>query len=596
MQSSLPSVHTSLAQIKIPMLFWEIFGLTAGVSASISFVVYCLTRFDLFIPNRRKVSAFLGGSSSLQPILSGCGLVFCIFHIVLFSLQLLYDLKNSILLYIGIITASALVLYDICYLFGLEKLNAVCYSLFVLFPSVVVLVSSVETFVYDNNIILFNFSAIRLPFFVKNFIHALDITSQLLFFTLTCLLSLVVTVGSSIYCVERSSSFDSNPGRFATSILDGVFYMFLTLLTVGFGDFSPSNWLARLVAIMGLVVGVVITVKYSRSLRRHMSIISYRSSTKGTYEILVAFCGNLQIEDLLQVLPECERLVSNMNDVSFLFVLDPRSGPFKGLNRLVSKYISLKNRVKIVFTGLLDRQQVESARLSSVDHFIFLPPIYPTSSQKEDEVNISKIFTIRSVFDEVSISAFFRIPENEKLFQMAGVSNRNLFCIQELEHNLLSARNAALSYGTFLESLMQDGRFGIFECIIPSAFAGITYAECFVNVLVSSASNGSALLIGVRRENGSVLINPGPQYRVPDHEPLTGIFIAPNIHCIRFSQPPDFKNIVLDQQTELTATVPSFTAEKSNVLLCLFGTQNDHFSIDTLLSQLTSTNVSIVMS
>ena len=81
----------------------------------------------------------------------------------------------------------------------------------------------------------------------------------------TCLLFTTIS-GFFFWVIEACINVEETPQRFYAGIFDGVWWSFITMTTVGYGDKVPKSYLGRIYAIVWILLGLTLCSMYTATL------------------------------------------------------------------------------------------------------------------------------------------------------------------------------------------------------------------------------------------------------------------------------------------------------------------------------------------
>jgi polar amino acid transport system substrate-binding protein len=81
-----------------------------------------------------------------------------------------------------------------------------------------------------------------------------SVFSPLVLTTLAALFVFIIICGNAVWFVEKGSKIISD--RYLPGILEAVWYVLVTMTTVGYGDVVPRKWFGRLLALFIMFIGI----------------------------------------------------------------------------------------------------------------------------------------------------------------------------------------------------------------------------------------------------------------------------------------------------------------------------------------------------
>jgi len=281
-------------------------------------------------------------------------------------------------------------------------------------------------------------------------------------------LALILAAATCVFLFEKQN----NPNEYH-NLWDSVWWVFVTIFTVGYGDIKPITPGGRLVAIFIMLVGVSMVSTITATIS---SIFVARKIREGqglesiNYENHLIICGwNYRAESLLDTLLQ----LSSKKDFKLVLLneLDENE-----IHTILDKYAQYK--VKFVRGDYTHAAPLERANIKHAATVLLLPNLYQHSAADADEKTVLATLNIKSSFPKVKVIAFIMNPENEVHVKRA-----------KADEVLVSDKYADY----FLASnILQPGLPKVFEQIlnprldnkialevIPARFVGKSYKELF---------------------------------------------------------------------------------------------------------------------
>jgi len=223
------------------------------------------------------------------------------------------------------------------------------------------------------------------------------------FFTLMVFAAVMISVSAVLIYIAEANNKDSA----INTVFEAFYWSFVTISTVGYGDFVPVTDLGRLVAMVIIVSGVAV-LAFSTSIvvsafteqldgiKEH-KVITDISKKKRFYLI----CGYSDVAEIV-----AKRL--QKDGLSFVVLeKDPQK-------------LAQANRAKML-TVLADPARQESYKEYGVD--LQKQVIAVLCLEDTDVQNIYTALTIRSMHPQISILSYLHDGKNRKKLSLAGVNN-----------------------------------------------------------------------------------------------------------------------------------------------------------------------------
>jgi voltage-gated potassium channel len=304
---------------------------------------------------------------------------------------------------------------------------------------------------------------------------------------LVLFVALLVLIGGTLVFVAEAGSNRQMFGR----LFDSIWWAFVTITTVGYGDRYPVTAVGRALAIgvmlMGIVAistlsGTIASIFVDRRIREGKGLqdVNLRGQT--------VICGwNLTAERVLEGLQHLQR--GSKRGVVLVNDMDPEE--FQALS---TRYPELAMRfVRGDFSNekVLKRAGVQSARAAVI--------LADTSGRNTlanaDERTILAALAIKSLNGEVVLGAELTNPENEGHLRRANVDN--VLVSGELNGFLLASATLSPAIPQLTREILSfQSRNFLRQVEVPPGFVGRTFAELATHFLES----GTGVLVGLLSE------------------------------------------------------------------------------------------------
>lgn len=224
----------------------------------------------------------------------------------------------------------------------------------------------------------------------------------------------------------------------------GIYWVFTTISTVGYGDLVPHSAITYVLVIVIIVLGVTFFSVESGTLIDTMELEHHGlgpAPVKGNHvvltggamrdvdqDVLYAFCSQLFHQALLEqgyVWPEL---------VAFGKVADPDE-----FNKFNEKRLTGEMRRNIVFCNgdPLKPSGMEQAKVASASFVFILPSSQAESWDEEDEFNIHVALSVKSLSNAAYVLVLFR-PSSLKMAIMSGLHPAQCCCMNRLRTAIVS--------------------------------------------------------------------------------------------------------------------------------------------------------------
>ena len=223
------------------------------------------------------------------------------------------------------------------------------------------------------------------------------------FFTLMVFAAVMISVSAVLIYVAEANNKDSA----INTVFEAFYWSFVTLSTVGYGDFVPVTDLGRTVAMVIIISGI--------------AVISFMTSI-----VVSAFTEQLdgiKEEKMISDISKMKRfyLICGFSEVSAIVTqrLQKDGIPFVVLEKDPNKLLQA-SKAKMA-SVLADPAKHESYENYGID--IKKQVISVLCLEDTDVQNIYTALTIRSIDPEISILSYLHENKNRKKLSIAGVNN-----------------------------------------------------------------------------------------------------------------------------------------------------------------------------
>ncbi len=317
--------------------------------------------------------------------------------------------------------------------------------------------------------------------------------SRLLFY----LLATVTVFGTAVYYFESHE-----PGALIKTIGDGIWWGFVTIATVGYGDRFPITWPGRVLAVLMMGSGMILTIVISGTIA---SILVERKMKegKGLQKINLSdhlvICGwNKNAVRILHGLQAvCDKNRKKM-DAVLVNDLDIDS-----LNELQFTYASKFLSIEFVRGNFTHEPTLENANIRKARSILLLADESGQNSlTNADERVVLTAYTINNINPGARISAEIINAQNEQYLKRTNVES----VVVNGEFNSFLLINSAMHPGVpqALRELMSFnlGR-GVTSLAIPAQYVGKSFQDLFGFI----RDHDESLLIGIISESRKLSID-----------------------------------------------------------------------------------------
>lgn len=286
------------------------------------------------------------------------------------------------------------------------------------------------------------------------------------------------------------------------SLVDAIWWSFVTITTVGYGDVTPTTLGGRITGVIVMVFGIGILGMFTATVAS-IFVEGKLSEGKGKKGVKVKghflICGwNYKVAEIVEEM----RADRKAKDKSIVLIADLAEKP-------------LDDPYTFFISGEVNVETLKKANLSEASAVLITSDDQLDSYARDAKV-VFNTLTIRTVRENIYICAEISDAKNMKHCKMAGANE--IIVIGELSSNLLV--QAALDHGiTQIISELVSNRFGngLYKIKPPEHLVGKT----FIEVLSILKDEKNAIPVAIA-SNGSdrLLSNPPREYTIQSDDVL----------------------------------------------------------------------------
>ncbi len=300
-------------------------------------------------------------------------------------------------------------------------------------------------------------------------------------------------LGAAVFLIER----EMGDGMF-TRFFDGVWWAFVTIATVGYGDKYPQSDAGRILGIALILAGVVLTSLVSGTVA---SIFVERRIREGK--------GLQTVKDKNHI------IVGGWNErgadvlASLESSPDARSASIVLVNMMEpEQFDALRVRfpsldLKFVRGDHTQEAALKRASAQSAKACVFLPDASGENSlSNADERTVMACFAIKAINAETEVSAEILKPENEQHLKRAGIDD--IIVNGEFSGFLLSSATVAAGIPQAARSILSPTEpTRLRRSAIPQQLVGKPFAEASDWYL----RNGKGILVGIASKEAQMSLD-----------------------------------------------------------------------------------------
>ena len=225
-----------------------------------------------------------------------------------------------------------------------------------------------------------------------------------LFYTLAAGIQLLEIPGDLLSVEFRSRWFNFGEWNF----VNALYFIIVTLSTVGYGDFSPTTIQGRVFTLFIIIVGIVVFTTVISELVEHASRGRGSGSfVKNSHTRHVIVTGTPTMTDLVHFISEfySDSRNSNINSKVVVMVEDPLWSDVEWFQHIARNQF-LQSRLQFLVGSVRNQLDLQRARISTADAvFILTSPSTGEQPSIQDGRTIINTLAIRNVRTDIPIYA-----------------------------------------------------------------------------------------------------------------------------------------------------------------------------------------------
>mmetsp|Transcript_23393 Transcript_23393/g.53987 ORF Transcript_23393/g.53987 Transcript_23393/m.53987 type:complete len:1116 (+) Transcript_23393:63-3410(+) len=355
--------------------------------------------------------------------------------------------------------------------------------------------------------------------------------------------------------------------------VSSVYYVLVTISTVGYGDLTPKTGLGRLYAVLVIFGGIS---SFFVAVAKVLRIMSQRQTGRGSFHpgtrirhIVVGGSPRVQMtKDFILELFHPDH-AEEADDLHVVLLLPPHSGTMEGIVHFCrqKQNVLIANRVHVFVGSVLNDHDLSRVSLSMAMACFVLPDLHCGDPAREDADNIIRLMAMLHYAPHARTILLLMKDEHQQLLyeamgQDAAVhSDITCLTIDQFKLNMAGKSCLVPGFATLISNLCKTIDSSeisesdqdlmawqrnylrglgneLYEITLSNTYALRQAMFCEVVIDVLQQTEGAVYLIGlveVDRHGSRVLVNPGPTYlvkRADSGVATRGIFIAPEREAI----------------------------------------------------------------
>ncbi|XP_076459615.1 calcium-activated potassium channel slowpoke-like isoform X2 [Babylonia areolata] len=358
--------------------------------------------------------------------------------------------------------------------------------------------------------------------------------------------SLWLAAAGFLHLIENSGDpfFNfSNPQKL--TYWECLYFLMVTMSTVGYGDINASTVLGRIFIILFILISIV---SFTSCIPEIIEILGRRQKYGGTYKKErgkrhVVVCGHITYESVLNFLKDF--LHKDREDVDVEIVFLHKGLPDLELEGLLKRHFT---QVEYFQGSVMDANDLERVQIRHADACLVLSNKYCQDPDQEDAANIMRVISVKNFCSDIKVIVQL-LQYHNKAYLLNIPSwdwkrGDDAVCVAELKLGFIAQSCMAPGFSTLMANLftmrsykptpdmpqwqtdyMRGTAMEMYTEYLSSAFNGLTFPEaaelCFTKL---------KLLLGaieVRQEDtreSTLAINPGSKVRIENA--TQGFFLA----------------------------------------------------------------------
>ncbi|XP_076443664.1 calcium-activated potassium channel slo-1-like isoform X2 [Babylonia areolata] len=324
-----------------------------------------------------------------------------------------------------------------------------------------------------------------------------------------------------------------------------LYFLMVTMSTVGYGDISASTVLGRIFNIVFILTSIAL---FTSSIPEIVEILGRRQKYGGSYKKErgkrhVVVCGHINYESVLNFLKDF--LHKDREDVDDEIVFLDKGQPDLELEGLLKRHFT---QVEYFQGSVMNANDLERVRIRDADACLVLANKYCDDPDQEDAANIMRVISVKNYFSDIKVIVQL-LQYHNKAYLLNIPSwdwkrGDDAVCVAELKLGFIAQSCLAPGFSTLMANLftmrsykptadmpqwqkdyMRGTAMEMYTEYLSNAFNGMTFPEaaelCFTKLKLLLAA------IEVRQEDtgeSTLAINPGPKVRIENA--TQGFFIA----------------------------------------------------------------------
>jgi len=267
-------------------------------------------------------------------------------------------------------------------------------------------------------------------------------------------ISVWLTAAGIIHLLENSGDLPRFSDPVAISYWNVVYFIMVTMSTVGYGDITCYTSMGRVVQLMVLVVGLAL---FASVLPEILELLGSQSKWAGTYhgdkgKRHIVVCGHITYESVSHFLKDF--LHEDREDVDVEVVFLHRAEPDLEFEGLLKRQ---HTRVKYFQGSLMNAMDLERAKVHEADACLVLANKYCQDPDAEDAANIMRVISIKNYSDDIRV--IIQLMQYHNKAYLLNIPSwdwkqgDDVICLAELKLGFIAQSCLAPGFSTMMANL-----------------------------------------------------------------------------------------------------------------------------------------------
>eukprot|EP01062_Namystynia_karyoxenos_P078036 TRINITY_DN7975_c0_g1_i1.p1 TRINITY_DN7975_c0_g1~~TRINITY_DN7975_c0_g1_i1.p1 ORF type:complete len:1066 (+),score=333.58 TRINITY_DN7975_c0_g1_i1:101-3298(+) len=384
---------------------------------------------------------------------------------------------------------------------------------------------------------------------------------------LLTVLTLILVTAVLVHLIEKHAWITEVDGSHADTqhikyLHDAVYFVVITLTTVGYGDIVPHTIIAKVFISVFVITSVIMI---PRETGRLTELMALTSPYAGTYQRdgddpHVVVCGYLDFANFKAFLTEFFHPAHGQHQM-VVVAMAPQPPP-KGLRLLCGEGGHYGTRVQYFEGSALDDADLARIRYAEACASFVLVDKHCANAQLADCESVMRVLSMKRVAHSVPVYAQVLLSEGMQQIITAGADH--VVCLRDLKMHILATASVVHGFstlfcnlfrnegdvqteeGTWLAEYCHGVSYEVYCCTLPPPFHGRTFAEVALHIyavhgaLMFGIQHRSALEGDPELEQRECLLNPVPDAGGPLY------CIAPGDRAVLFATDSDVSDAIAD--------------------------------------------------